>query len=163
MGGKVAKLVIDQRSCKSVVSEEAVRKLELQTKRHPTPYWLEWLTKGNKLMVSKHCLVSFSIGAKYRDNVWCDVVNIETCHLLLGKPWKYDKATTHDKENNTYNFMVDKVKFTLLSSQETGPKPLKGDGQSFVAKQKLMDKESGIKGVVSRPIKEQLEGFVDVF
>jgi hypothetical protein len=76
VGGKVAKLVIDQRSCESVVSEEAVRKLELQTKRHPTPHLLEWLAKGKKLTVSKHCLVSKSIGAKYRDTVWCDVVDI---------------------------------------------------------------------------------------
>jgi hypothetical protein len=85
-GGKEAKLVIDLRSHENIVLEEAVRKLRLQTKRHPIPYQLEWLTKGNEKMVSKRCLVSFSIEAKYRDTVWCDVVDMETCHLLLGKP-----------------------------------------------------------------------------
>jgi hypothetical protein len=55
--------------------------------RHPTPYWLEWLTKGNEVTVSKRCLVSFSIGTKYMDMVWCDVVDMDTCHLLLGRPW----------------------------------------------------------------------------
>jgi hypothetical protein len=48
------------------------------------------------------------------DMVWCDVVDIDTFHLLLGRPWQHNKAATNDEENNTYNFMVDKVKFTLL-------------------------------------------------
>jgi hypothetical protein len=57
--GKGTKLIIDPRSCENIVSEEAVHKLGLETKKHPTPYRLEWLTKGNKVTVSKRCLVSF--------------------------------------------------------------------------------------------------------
>jgi hypothetical protein len=57
------------------------------------------------------------------DKVWCDVVDMDTCHLLLGRSWQHDRVATHDKENNTYNFMIDKVKFTLLPNQEPGPKP----------------------------------------
>jgi hypothetical protein len=41
LGGKVAKLVIDPRSGMNVVSEETVRKLGLETKRHPNPYQLD--------------------------------------------------------------------------------------------------------------------------
>ncbi|XP_059455706.1 uncharacterized protein LOC132185910 [Corylus avellana] len=48
IGGKVAKLVIDPRSGMNLVSEEAVQKLGLEIERHPTPYRLEWLTKGNE-------------------------------------------------------------------------------------------------------------------
>jgi hypothetical protein len=55
-GGKVAKLIIDPRSGMNIVSEEAVRKLGLETKSHPSPYQLEWLTKGNEVRISKHCL-----------------------------------------------------------------------------------------------------------
>jgi hypothetical protein len=55
----VAKLVIDPMSGMNVVSEEEVWKLGLETKRHPTPYQLEWLTKGNKVGVSKYCQVPF--------------------------------------------------------------------------------------------------------
>jgi hypothetical protein len=90
--------------------------------------------KGNEVTVSKHCLVSFSIGAKYRGNVWCDVVDMETCHLLLGKPWKYDKVVIHDETKNTYSFMLGKTKLTLLHSPWAEPKPSQGDGQSVVAK-----------------------------
>jgi hypothetical protein len=86
---------------------------------------------------------------------------MDTCHLLLGRLWQHDKAATSDEENNTYCFMVDKFKFTLLPNQE--PKPSQGDGQSFVAKQELTGKESNIKGVVPGLVKELLEGFSDVF
>jgi hypothetical protein len=39
--GKVAKLVNDPMSGMNVFSKEAVQKLGLKTKRHPTPYQLE--------------------------------------------------------------------------------------------------------------------------
>jgi hypothetical protein len=95
---------------------------------------LEWLTKGNEVTVSKHCLVSFSIGAKHKDNVWCDVVDMETCHLLLGKPWKYDKAAIHDETKNTYNLMLGKTRLMLLHSLWAKPKLSQGDSQFVVAK-----------------------------
>jgi hypothetical protein len=114
LGGKVAKLIIDPRSGMNIVSEEAVRKLGLETKRHPTPYQLEWLTKGNEVRVSKYFQVPFSIGGKYMDRVWCDVVGMTMCHLLLGKLWQDDKAAVYDETKNTYSFMLGKTKLTLL-------------------------------------------------
>jgi hypothetical protein len=103
-----------------------VCKLGLETKRHPTPYRLKWLTKGNEVTVSKRCLVSFSTGAKYMDNVWCDVVDMETCHLLLEKPWKYNKVAIHDETKNTYNFMLGKTILTLLHSHRQSQNLHKG-------------------------------------
>jgi hypothetical protein len=88
----VVKLVIDPRSCNNVVLDEVVRKLGLNTMRHPTPYQLEWLMKGNKIIVSRLCLLSFSIGTKYMDMLWCDVVDMDMYHLLLGRPWQHDKV-----------------------------------------------------------------------
>ena len=119
--------------------------------------------KRNEVTISKRCLVSFSIGTKYMDKVWCDVVDMDTCHLLLGRPWQHDSAVTHDEENNVYNFIINKDKFTLFPIQELGPKPSQGDGQSFVAKQELTGKESSVKGVVLGLAKELLEGFAYVF
>ena len=150
----MAKLVIDPRSGMNVVSEEVVWKLGLETKRHPNPYQLEWLTKGNEVWVSKYCQVPFSIGAKYVDHVWCDMVNMATCHLLLGKPWQGDKAAIYDETKNIYSFMLGKTRLTLLHSLWAEPKPSQWDGQSVVVKLELMDKESGINGVEPRPIKE---------
>ena len=88
---------------------------------------------------------------------------METCHLLLGKPWKYDKATIHDETKNTYSFMLGKTRLTLLHSPwAEEPKPSQGNGQSIIAKQELTEKESDIKGVVPGLIKEQLGRFVDM-
>jgi hypothetical protein len=86
IGGKVCQLVIDSGSCENVVAEEVVKKLALETEQHPNPYHLEWLKKGTEVVVSKHCLVSFSIGLRYKDKMWCDVVAMDACHLLLERP-----------------------------------------------------------------------------
>ena len=34
-------------------------------------------------------LVSFTIGKHYKDEIWCDVVSMDTCHMLLRRPWQY--------------------------------------------------------------------------
>jgi hypothetical protein len=148
LGGKVAKLVIDPISSVNIISEEAVRKLGLETKRHPNPYQLEWLMKGDEVRVSKYCKVPFSMGTKYIDQVWCDVVDMTMCHLLLGKPWQDDKAAIYDETKNTYSFMLGKTKLTLLQSPWPESKPSQGDGQPVVAKQELTSKEGDINGVV---------------
>jgi hypothetical protein len=127
LGGKVAKLIIDPRSGMNIVSEEAVRKLGLETKSHPSPYQLEWLTKGNEVRVSKYCQVPFSIGAKYMDHVWCDVVDMTMCHLLLGKPWQGDKTAVYNETKNTYSFLLGKTKLTLLQSPWPEPQPSQGN------------------------------------
>ena len=91
MGGKVCTFLIDSGSYENVVSEEAVQKLGLAIEKHPNPYKISRLKKGNEVTISKHCLISFSIGMKYKDNEWCDVVVMDACDLLLGRPWQYDK------------------------------------------------------------------------
>ena len=34
--------------------------------------------------------------------ILCDVIPMDVCHLLLGRPWKYDRNVIHDGRNNTY-------------------------------------------------------------
>lgn len=67
VGGKICQLVIDSSSCKNVVVEEVVNKMKFEIVQHPNPYKLSWLKKGNEVQVSKHRLVTFSIGSKYKD------------------------------------------------------------------------------------------------
>jgi hypothetical protein len=118
IGGKVCKLIIDGGCCENVVAGKAVQKMAQDTEKHPTPYRLEWLKKGNEVIVSKHCLVNFSIGTKYKDKTWCDVVAMDACHLLLGRLWQYDRNIYHDGRKNTYSLLVDNVKITLLPNPE---------------------------------------------
>jgi hypothetical protein len=134
IGGKVCKQIIDGGNCENVVAAEAIQKLALDIKKHPTPYRLEWLKKGNKVIVSKCCLVHFSIGTKYKDNTWCDVMAMDACHLLLARLWQYDRNAHHDGRKNTYNFLVDKMKLTLLPNPGDVPKAPKEVGQTLLAK-----------------------------
>lgn len=69
--------------------------------------------KENTVTVDKKCLVQFSIGNKYKDEVWCEVVPMDACHLLLGRPWKFDRKTIHDGFKNTYRFKKEGINFLL--------------------------------------------------
>ncbi|XP_021758696.1 uncharacterized protein LOC110723661 [Chenopodium quinoa] len=111
--GKICDVIIDSGSCENVIAATMVEKLKLPTKDHPYPYKLTWLKKGNDVKVSKRCLVDFSIGKKYQDKVWCDVIPMDACHLLLGRPWQYDRRAIHDGFHNTYSFEKDGVKIVL--------------------------------------------------
>jgi hypothetical protein len=99
---------------------------------------LEWLKKGNEVIVSKRCHVNFSIGTKYKDKTWYDVVAMDACHLLLGRPWQYDQNVHHDGRNNTYSLLVDNVKITLLPNPGDVYKPLKVVGHTFLAKREFI-------------------------
>jgi hypothetical protein len=46
-------------------------------------------------------LVEFKIEG-YNDKVLCDVIPMDVCHLLLGRPWQYDRNVIHDGRMNTY-------------------------------------------------------------
>ncbi|XP_060177885.1 uncharacterized protein LOC132607824 [Lycium barbarum] len=111
--GKVCSVIIDGGSCTNAVSEEMVTKLGLKTEKHPKPCNIKWLQDGGGMKVTKRCLVSFSIGKIYIDQIWCDVMSMDACHLLLRRPWQYDRRAYHDGYLNTYSFIVDGRKITL--------------------------------------------------
>lgn len=96
-----------------MVAKTMVDKLELPVQDHPEPYQLTWLQKGNTVRVTQRCLVHFSIGNKYTDEVWCEVILMDACHLLLGRPWQYDRRTKHDGFRNTYSFSKDGLNIVL--------------------------------------------------
>lgn len=116
INGKVCKFIIDSGSCKNVISDDTVSKLALSTTAHPHPYNLAWLNRDNLVRVTTRVLVHFSIGGKYTDSAWCDVVPMDACNLLLGMPWKYDRRVVHDGYLNTYSFLSDGLKIVLHSS-----------------------------------------------
>ncbi|KAE8729379.1 hypothetical protein F3Y22_tig00003721pilonHSYRG00452 [Hibiscus syriacus] len=100
---KVCFVIIDGGSCTNVASTIMVEKLGLKTMKHPNPYKLQWLNERGELNVSKQVIIPFSIG-KYKDKVMCDVIPMHASHLLLGRPWQYNKRTIHDCFTNQYSF-----------------------------------------------------------
>lgn len=119
INGKVCMVIIDGGSCTNVASARLVSKLNLATKPHPRPYKLQWLSKDGEVQVRQQVEVDVSIG-KYNDKVLCDVVPMEASHLLLGRPWQFDKRANHDGYTNKISFMHQDKKIVLkpLSPQE---------------------------------------------
>ncbi|GJW08267.1 putative reverse transcriptase domain-containing protein [Tanacetum coccineum] len=103
--GKVCTFVVYLGSFDNLIVEETVQKLGLKTENHLKPYKLQWLKKGGEVTISKGVLVTFSIGTTYKDSVWCYMVPIDAFHLLLGRPWEYDRNTTYNRRANTYSFL----------------------------------------------------------
>ncbi|CAA7053553.1 unnamed protein product [Microthlaspi erraticum] len=115
--------------CTNVLAREAVQKLGLKTEPHPAPYPLAWLNQDNEMRVTQRVLVAFSIGT-YKDEVYCDVVPMDACHLLLGRPWQFDRDATHKGRLNTYTIVFGDRTITLLPSKDhdsvvlsSGPTP----------------------------------------
>ena len=83
--GKCCNLIIDSGRTDNLVGTKMVEKLGLKRLKHPTPYRVSWLQKGHQLLVDEQCEVEFRIG-KYHDTVVCDIMPMDVCHILLGRP-----------------------------------------------------------------------------
>ncbi|KAL4333528.1 hypothetical protein GQ457_07G010220 [Hibiscus cannabinus] len=156
INGKVCFVIIDGGSCTNVASTLMVDKLGLATTKHPLPYKLQWLNDGGELKVTKQVLISFSIG-RYKDEVLCDVVPMHAGHLLLGRPWQFDRRVIHDGYTNRYTFTHGAKKITLAP---LSPKQVHKDQihlrESFEkAKEKEVKNEGKIEGKAKESDKEE--------
>ena len=61
--------------------------------------------------------MKFKIG-RYQDEVLCDIITIDICHMLLGRSWQLDKHVVHDGRENTYTLTKDGVKHKLKPLKE---------------------------------------------
>jgi hypothetical protein len=55
---------------------------------------------------------------EYKDKVLCDVIPMDVCHILLGRPWQYDRNVVHDGRMNTYTLEKDGMTHKLLSIKD---------------------------------------------
>lgn len=92
VGGKVCKVIVDGGSCHNLASKDMCDKLGLKLLRHPHPYHVQWLNDSGDVKIGHRVKVSFKIG-EYEDEVLCDVVPMTVCHLLLGRPWQFDRSS----------------------------------------------------------------------
>eukprot|EP00253_Pinus_taeda_P003705 PITA_03705 len=115
--GKCCKMIIDSGSTDNLVSTEMVEKLGLKRLKHPNPYRVSWLQKGHQLLVDEQSEVEFQIG-RYKDKIICNIMPMDVCHILLGRPWQYDRKVTHDGVMNCYKFEKDVVRHTLVPIRE---------------------------------------------
>jgi hypothetical protein len=99
--GKACKVIIDGGICFNLASKELCTKLKLKYIPHTNPYFIQWLSDSGEMKISHMVHVEFQIGP-YKDTVECDVVPMIVCHLLLGRPWQYDRDAHHNGKANTY-------------------------------------------------------------
>jgi hypothetical protein len=171
---------VDNGSTDNLISTKMVENLEMETIEHPSPYRVSWLQKGHQVNVTKQCLVEFKIGG-YKDEILCDVIPMDVCHLLLGRPWKYDRNVVHDGRKNTYTLekhgrthMVLPIKgkevklevrntVLLMSGKELlNEVKKKEDTQFIVVKKPRIVLTSTRVDDLPEEIQELLEEFVDI-
>ncbi|RDY05113.1 hypothetical protein CR513_11085, partial [Mucuna pruriens] len=73
--GNLYSMIIDGGIFVNVTSEMLVKKLALPIVVHPTSYRLQWL------------------------------IPMEATHLLLGRPWQFDRKVIHDRVTNCFTFI----------------------------------------------------------
>jgi hypothetical protein len=94
------RMIIDGGSCNNLASSDMVDKLN------------QWLNNSGKAKVTKLVQINFAIGP-YHDIVECDVVPMQACHILLGRPWQFDKDSMYCGRLNQYSFLHHDKKIVL--------------------------------------------------
>ncbi|TYK11204.1 reverse transcriptase [Cucumis melo var. makuwa] len=161
INGKVCDVIIDSGSSENFIAKTLVTTLNLKAETHPNPFKIGWVNKGGETLVSEICTVPLSIGSGYKDQIICDVIDMDVCHLLLGRPWQHDTQTLHKGRENTYEFYWMGKKIVLLPlSKNNGAKHMKTKGQLFTTvggKKLISERERDILRlvVVDKSIGEQ--------
>ena len=132
MQGSLCDLIIDKGNQENIISKDVVERLQLETKTHPNPYIIGWIKEVGGIQVHERCKMSFSIG-KYNDEVYCDVVDMDVCHILFRRPCQYDVDAKHLGRSNLYQLEKGGIKYTLVPfTKKNQPKALQAKGRNFL-------------------------------
>jgi hypothetical protein len=110
--------IIDGGSCNNLVNVEVVKKLGLTMREHSHPYHIQWFNNNGKIKVTKTARIHFSIES-YHDFADFDVVPMDACSILLGRPWEFDTDAIHYGRSNKYTLMHKGKKIVLLPMTPT--------------------------------------------
>ncbi|XP_024028355.1 uncharacterized protein LOC112093679 [Morus notabilis] len=124
INSKVCNVIIDRGSSENVVSRNLVKTLGLKATKHLQPYKIGWVKKGVEVRVDEVCQVPFSIDKFYKDEVECDVIDMDACHVLLGWPLEFNMKALHNGHENTYQFEWKGRKIVLLPHKDQPIKPI---------------------------------------
>jgi hypothetical protein len=114
----VCKLIIDGGSFANAISSYVVHALSLFTWRLPTPCYIQCMNTSGTLKITHKARVKFSVG-DYVDSIDGDVAPMSAGHLLLGRPWQFDRDATHEGHSNQYCFAHKGVWHVLKSMLES--------------------------------------------
>jgi len=109
--GKNYKLMIDGGNYANIIAKTVLEKMGLKAEPHPHPYNVNWVDKTDQFITQ--CWQVPIHMSSYRDRVRCDVLDINTAHVLLDRPWMYDLDVTSLGKSNTYKFKFNEKKIVL--------------------------------------------------
>ena len=95
--------IIDNESYNNLESLELVEKLSLTTRPNPHPYYIQWVNSYDRINITEIAHIEFSISF-YKSSLDFDIVPLQVCQLLLGKPWISENNVVHDTIANKYSF-----------------------------------------------------------
>ncbi|XP_074278570.1 uncharacterized protein LOC141602163 [Silene latifolia] len=150
-----------------MASPEMVSKLGLVTTKHPHPYALHWLDDGSSVKVTKQARIGLVMGS-YVDEELCDVIPMDACHILLGRPWQYDRDVLHRGRSNEYE-LKDKGKRIVLKPMSPQVVRALGSKPKAKAYATMLVRERDVERTIDHGEQEHnliddlLEEFGDVF
>jgi hypothetical protein len=73
----------------NIIETYLVSKLGLEFHDHPIPYPLGWVSKDEKIKVTKQCNIIFSISVDFIDEEELGVVPLNVCGVVFGIPYMH--------------------------------------------------------------------------
>jgi hypothetical protein len=70
------------------------------------------MSQSGMLKITHRTRQKFSV-ANYVDTVDCHVAPLNACHLLFGRPWRFDLDVIHGGRSNCYSFVHKGVQHVL--------------------------------------------------
>jgi hypothetical protein len=95
--------------------------------------------------------INFLIGS-YHDVVECDVVPMQACNILLGRPWQFDKDSMHHGRSNQYSFMHHDRKIVL---HPMPPKAIVKDDVAKASKLKSQEHANSENQIAAKELVKQ--------
>src|SRR5438128_25261 len=139
------RVIIDGGSCNNLVSTDLVKNLGLTSQAHSHPYYIQWFNNIGNVKVTQSTRVHFSIGS-YHDYADFDVVPMQACSLLLGRPWEFDTDALHHGRTNQYTLMHKGKKIVLLPMSPAEIVKYEHDRLRIAKDKKLeLENQQGIK------------------
>lgn len=109
--------LVDSGSQVNIISEQVVKNLGLETKPHSRLCHLGWVCDNAQLQVTKQYKLRFAIISSFNDEVELDVVPLDICGIVLGRPYWYDKKAIFHREHKKYHPFKDGIEFTMRAHQ----------------------------------------------
>lgn len=111
INNEVFSLIIDNYGVKSLVSRKLVSYLNLPIEFCP-------------IRKTQVCWVPISIGKSYKHEVFCELDDMEDCHIRLGKSWRQEVQGFYDLKRDLYVFSWEGKRIAMIPCEDQPHVPM---------------------------------------